>query len=53
MITSLSLKVDNLSTDVDSIASEYSNLQKQITTNEERIDYLYAEYSSGTSALSA
>ena len=53
MVTSLSLKVDNLSTSVDNIASEYSNIQKHITTNEERIDYLYAEYSSGTSALTA
>jgi len=45
--------ITNLNSKYDVLASEYSSLQEQLTTNSERIQYIYDEYDSANDKLQA
>ena len=51
--SNLSVLITNLNSKYDALASEYSSLQEQLTTNSERIQYIYDEYDSANDKLQA
>ena len=51
--SNLSVLITNLNSKYDALASEYNSLQEQLTTNSERIQYIYDEYDSANRKLQA
>lgn len=51
--SNLSVLITNLNSKYDALASEYNSLQEQLTTNSERIQYIYDEYDSANDKLQA